>query len=81
MVGGLRCNATMSRTFSMKNGSVDSLKVCAKCGLTPKRPNQRCTVLLEIPSARPSARVLQCVALSGVCCNARLITLATLSSS
>ena len=71
----------MSRTFSMKNGSVDSWKVRARCGLTPKRESQRCTVLLERPVACPSARVLQCVAVSGVSCNARLITLATLSSS
>ena len=29
----------------MKNGSVDSLKVFAKCGLIPNKANQRCTVL------------------------------------
>ena len=71
----------MSRTFSMKNGSVDSLKVFARCGLTPNNANQRCTVLLEMPTARPKVRVLQCVAASGVSCSARLITAATLSSS
>ena len=71
----------MSRTFSMKNGSVDSLKVFAKCGLTPNKAHQRCTVLLPMPSVRPRVRVLQCVAASGVSCNARLITAATLSSS
>ena len=64
----------MSRTFSMKNGSVDSLKVLARCGLTPNKANQRCTVLLERPSARPRVRVLQCVAASGDSCSARLIT-------
>ena len=51
----------MSRTFSMKNGSLDSLKVFARCGLTPNKANQRCTVLLEMPSIRPRVRVLQCV--------------------
>ena len=50
-------------------------------GLTPNKANQRCTVLLEMPSIRPRVRVLQCVAASGVCCSARLITAATLSSS
>ena len=34
----------MSRTFSMKNGSADSLKVCAKCGVTPKRASRQQTV-------------------------------------
>ena len=77
----MRYNPTMSRTFSMKNGSLDSLKVFARCGLTPNKANQRCTVLLEMPSIRPRVRVLQCVAASGVCCSARLITAATLSSS
>ena len=64
-----------------ENGSADSLKVCARCGLTPKRASQRCTVLLERASACPRVRVLQCVAASGGPCNARLITAATLSSS
>ena len=41
---------------SMKSGSVDNLKVFARCGLTPNRANQRCTVLLPKPSARASAR-------------------------
>ena len=46
-----------------------------------ERASQRCTVLLETPAACPRVRVLQCVEASGVSCNARLITLATLSSS
>ena len=33
--GGFRYNPTISRSFSIKNGSVDSLKLRLRCGCTP----------------------------------------------
>ena len=33
--GGLRYSPTTSRSFSMKNGSVDSLKLSLRCGCRP----------------------------------------------
>ena len=42
----------MSRTFSTKNGSVDSLNVLRRWGLTPNNSNQRWTVLFERPAWR-----------------------------
>ena len=55
---------TMSRTFSMKNGSVDSLNVRCRCGWTPNSVNHRCTVLFETPLCAPSARVCGCRSIS-----------------
>ena len=71
----------MSRTFSTQNGSVDSLKVSLRCGLTPNSENQRCTVLFETPSASAIRRTLQAFAWSGLCCRARVMSPATFSSS
>ena len=71
----------MARTCSVKNGSPDSLHVSARCGLTPKSANQRCTVLFETPSASAIRRTLQVLERAGLACSARLITVATFSSS
>ena len=79
--GGLRYSPVISRTFSMKKGSLDSLSVSARCGLTPNSANQRCTVLLETPSASAIRRTLQVPERAGLACRARLITAATFSSS
>ena len=71
----------MSRTFSMKNGSVDSLKYWCRCGCRPNSLNQRCTVLFETPLCEAIARTLQCVRADGLVCRASLMTVATRSSS
>ena len=46
----------MSRTLSMNSGSVESLKVSARCGCTPKARQVRFTVLGDIPSWLASSR-------------------------
>jgi hypothetical protein len=56
----------MSRTFSTKSGSVESLKVSARCGFRAKARQARRTVVWLSPVARASERVLQCVASVGV---------------
>ena len=63
--GGFRYKPTTSRTFSMKNGSVESLRNFERCGCTPNRLRYRCTVLLEIPFSAAKSRTLQCVAACG----------------
>ncbi len=67
----------MSRTFSMKKGSLESLKVSLRWGLTPNRDNQRCTVLFDTPWSSAIRRTLQALALSGLSLRARLISSAT----
>jgi len=42
--GGLRYSPTISRTFSTKNGSVESLKCRWRWGWSPKARQIRCTV-------------------------------------
>ena len=61
----------ISRTFSKKNGSLDSLSVFEGCGLTPNSANQRYTVLLETCSAQSSRRALHGPESSGLVCSAR----------
>ena len=43
--GGLRYRPTISRTFSINCGSVDSLNVSVRCGCRPKAFQIRCTAL------------------------------------
>ena len=49
----------MSRTFSTNSGSVDSLKVLARCGWTPNSRKSRYTVLFEIPVASAAPRTVR----------------------
>ena len=79
--GGLRYSPTMSRTFSMKNGSLDSLKYRCRCGWRPNIVNHRCTVLLETPLCSAMERTLHWVRSAGLVCSAALMTSATRSSS
>jgi hypothetical protein len=65
-LGGLRYNPTTSRTFSMNWGSVDSLKVSTRCGLSPKARQIRLIADCDIPVARAKDRVDQWVASFGV---------------
>jgi len=56
----------MSRTFSIRSGSVDSLKLSLRCGRKPKARQIRATLLRLRPTRFASARVLQCVASRGL---------------
>jgi len=49
--GGLRYSPTTSRTFSTKNGSVESLKVSLLCGFSPKAFQMRTMALCDSPTA------------------------------
>src|SRR4051794_33480082 len=55
----------MSRTFSTKSGSVESLKVSLLCGCREKARQIRCTVETDTPDAFAIERVLHCVASFG----------------
>ncbi len=56
----------MSLTFSMKKGSVESLKLSSWCGLRPKARQMRLTADWLIPVASAIERVDQWVASRGV---------------
>lgn len=51
----------MSRTFSTKNGSVESLKWRCRCGSNPNARQMRCTVDFESRVWPAICRTLQCV--------------------
>src|ERR1700737_8588 len=59
--GGFRYRPTMSRTFSTKNGSVDSLKCRCRCGSSPNPCQMRCTVDLDNRVCFAICRTLQWV--------------------
>ena len=50
---------TTSRTFSMKNGSLESLNVSLRCGFSPKARQIRPMVDWDKPVASAIPRVLQ----------------------
>src|SRR5580692_6738642 len=80
--GGLRYRPTTSRSFSMKNGSVDSLKLSLRCGWRPSSLKYRWTLVAEIVVSAAIVRTLQCVEPSaGLVCNVLWINSATRSSS
>jgi hypothetical protein len=56
----------MSRTFSTKNGSVESLKLRLRCGLIPKELQTRWTVDLDAPVSPAKSLQLQWVASFGL---------------
>src|SRR5688500_17989177 len=70
----------MSRTFSAKKGSVESLKVSARCGCRPKARQTRPTVVTDKPVARAMVRRLQWLAFSGRVESVRSTSSATCSS-
>ena len=78
--GGWRYKPTMSRTFSMKSGSADSLKVSTRWGCSAKARQMRCTALRLSPLACAIDRVLQCVASAGVVSRVRVSTRSTCAS-
>src|SRR4030042_688864 len=51
----------MSRTFSTKNGSVESLKLRLRCGLTPKELQTRWTVDFDTPVSAAKSLTVQWV--------------------
>ena len=61
--GGFRYRPTTSRTLSMNCGSVDSLKVSTRCGLSPKARQIRLMAVWDIPpwpgpaTGRPVGRI------------------------
>ena len=66
LVGGFMYSPTMSRTFSISNGSVDSLNVSLRCGCRPNARQIRCIVVRPSPLAFAIPRLLQCVSPRGV---------------
>jgi|ERR1700712_3198403 hypothetical protein len=71
----------MSRTFSTKSGSVESLNVSVRWGCRQKARQIRCTVAADTPEARAIERVLQCVASCGRLSNVVVTTCVIRSSS
>ena len=71
----------MSRTFSTKCGSADSLNVSARCGCRPKAPQMRQMVVCDSPASFAIERSDQWVASAGVVISVRSITPATCLSS
>ena len=70
----------MSRTFSTKSGSLESLKVSTRCGFRPKARQMRQTAVWLSPVALASERVLQCVASAGVASRVVVTACSTCSS-
>src|SRR5689334_19438124 len=70
----------MSRTFSTKNGSVDSLKFSCKWGLSPKARQMRTMAFWVRPVAAAMERVLQWVACGGRVSRVRVTTASTCAS-
>ena len=79
--GGLRYRPTISRTFSIKSGSDDSLKVSVRWGCSPKARHMRLMVLWLRPERLAIERVLQWVASVGVVSRVMLTTLSTSASA
>src|SRR5712691_9356069 len=70
----------MSRTFSTKNGSVESLKWRCRCGSSPNACQMRCTVDFESRVWPAIWRTLQCVPSFGFVSNVLRTNCATRSS-
>ena len=78
--GGAMYKPTTSRTFSTKYGSVDSLNVSARCGLSPNARQIRPTVDCDSPLRLAIPRVLQWVALVGLVSRVLVTTRSTSAS-
>src|ERR1019366_10372181 len=70
----------MSRTFSMKNRSVDSLKVSTRCGCKENARQMREIADCGIPVACAMFRVDQCLPCGGVDSKVRVIKASTCAS-
>lgn len=73
-------NPTMSRVFSTKSGSVESLNVSLRCGCNPKVFQIRTIADCERPVSAAISRVLQCVAFLGRDVSVLVTTSSTRSS-
>ena len=72
--GGARYRPTMPRTLATKCGSLDSLNVFCRCGLSPKARQTRLIAAGYSPVALAVSVVLQWVAFSGTSCKVLRIT-------
>ena len=79
--GGSRYNPTMSRTFSMNCGSVDSFHESTRCGLSPNARQIRETAVWFNPAASAIDRVDQCESPPGGGSSRVLTTTASTASS
>jgi hypothetical protein len=79
--GGSRYSPTTSRSFSMNQGSVDSLKLRVRWGCRPKSWKKRWTALFETPVSAAMARTVQCVPACGFVVSVLVSRAATASSS
>lgn len=70
----------MSRTFSTKNASVESLKFSCRGGFSPKARQMRTMAFWLSPLAWAMVRVLQCVAWAGRVSSVRVMTASTFAS-
>jgi hypothetical protein len=59
--GRFKYNPTISRTLSIKNGSLESLNCFCRCGRKPNACKMRCTVDFDTPVSTAICRILQCV--------------------
>ena len=69
--GGFRYRPTTSISFSSNFGSLDSLNVSTRCGLSPRAAHTRCTVAADTPAFAAIVRHDQWVWPSGVECLVR----------
>ena len=63
-----RYSPTTSISFSSNRGSLDSLNVLTRCGLSPRAAQTRCTVAGDTPTWAAIVRHDQCVCPAGVEC-------------
>jgi hypothetical protein len=66
-------------TFSRNNGSVDSLNVSVRCGVSSQRRQIRPTVDFDSPDFSPIEALDQWVAFFGICSSVATTTSSTLS--
>ena len=78
--GGFRYSPTTSWTFSMNSGSVDSLKVSARCGLSSNVRQIRPIVDFDSPDRLAIDARDQCVAFFGVSSSVATTTASTCST-
>src|SRR5919206_3660604 len=77
--GGLKYNPTTSNSLSTNNGSVDSLNVSTRCGLSSNLRQIRPMVDLDNPLRSAIDLRDQCVASFGVCSRVATTTSSTWS--
>ena len=71
----------MSLTLATNSGSLETLKLRTRCGLSPCSCQMRCTLVWLMPIAAAIVRTLQCVALAGRSFTVFSTTLSLMSSA